>query len=289
MSRLLQVVLAIVGLVLTAVLQNASNRNAEVQNAQGLVQLYTQEISAALETCNPAMLQVAQDSAIELNQLRARGILRGSTDFEAHVLQVSETMPNCVASGASQTGGEPTTVPGSTSPPAADVTTATPVAPELVAQSRNLELRGMERSVVLSAPSSSSAASADRSAARSFAVLASYAVSDPATFDGTQGAAAHFNQLTSAAAAEGLQVQVYRTAVSNHFAIVIPAETEAAANDLVQRARRMGWAPDAFVQVERGWVQCSEPGTPGGLRSCAGSAINRETSGRIARQRTAPN
>jgi hypothetical protein len=281
MSRLLQVVLAIVGLVLTAVLQNASNRNAEVQNAQGLVELYTQEISAALQTCNPSLLYVAQDHAVELDLLRDRGILRGETDFTDHVKAVRDTMA-CVAAGAAQTGGEPTTVAGASSP-AAD---AAPVAPELIAQSRNLELRGMERQVEASASVSDVArAEVERSAAgeRSFAVLASYAVSDPATFDESSGAAAHFAQLVAAAGGSGLDVQLYRTSVSNHFAIVIPADSPDAARDLVTRARTNGWAPDAFAQVERNWVRCPEPITSVTLRVCAGPAVNRRTEGNVAR------
>lgn len=274
MSRLLQVVLAIVGLVLTAVLQNASNRNAEVQNAQGLVELYTQEISAALQTCNPSLLYVAQDHAVELDLLRDRGVLRGQTDFTDHVSEVRDTMA-CVAAGAAQTGGEPTTVAGMSSPAAE----AAPVAPELVAQSRNLELRGMERQAEnsLAGSVSTERARTDSRESRSFAVLASYAVSDPSTFDANAGAAAHYTQLAAAAGAEGLQVQVYRTSISNHFAIVIPADTEGAARDLVSQARRMGWAPDAFVQVERNWVQCPTPQTAEGLRACAGTAISRPT------------
>ncbi len=270
MSRLLQVVIAIVGLVLTFVLQQASNRNAEVQNAQGLVQLYTQEVAAALQTCNRPLLQVAQDHAIELNRLRQRGILKGNTDFEAHVVLVDETMSSCVAAVAAQAAApEPmaTTRSFDLAPPQ-----AAPVDPALVAQSRNLELRGIERQAAQAAP-----AAEGRAARRSFAVLASYGVSDPSTYDDNVGAAAHYNQLASAVSSAGLQVEVYRTSISNHFAIVIPANSVDQARDLVSRARREGWAPDAFSQAERGWVRCAAPSTADGLRQCAGAAVNRET------------
>jgi hypothetical protein len=265
------------------VLQNASNRNAEVENAQGLLSLYTQEISAAIQSCNPAMLMVAQETAEELDRLKDRGLIRGETVYAEHVLEVQRTMPACVAAGQAQVP-EPTTADVQGSAPAA------PVAPELVAQSRNLELRAVERQVAQSS-SGSVNASAPADTGRSFAVLSSYAVSDESTYSAESGAVAHYNQLASAAAAEGLQVQVYRTAASNHFALVLPADSFDAARDLVTRARTNGWAPDAFAMSSRpsdqysavGWTRCPEPISAESLRACAGSEINRPTQGRVAR------
>lgn len=291
MSRLLQVILAIVGLVLTVVLQQASNRQAQVQNAQGLVQLYTQEVAAALQTCNLPMLQVAQNTATELNDLRALGILNSKTDFEQHVIEVGETLSSCAAVDAAQqsvavaTPAPAPTNSGATTSPAAE---PAPVAPELIAQSRNLELRGAElRSNESIADSIANSRGTDAEAAgTNYAVLASYAVSTAATYDETQGAAAHYRQLQAAAQAAGLEVQVYRTRVSNHFAIVIPAASEQAARDVVTQARAAGWAPDAFVQAERDWVRCPNPDNASGLRACAGNAIRSPTRGPVAR--TAP-
>jgi hypothetical protein len=272
MSRLLQVVIAVVGLVLTFVLQQASNRNSEVQNAQGLVQLYTQEVASALQTCNLPMLQVAQDHAIELNRLRTIGVLPGNTDFEAHVVLVGDTMTSCVAAGGAQAGTPETTTMAAEAPAPA------PIDSNLVAQSRNLELRGVERQMA----QSSAPAAADGASGRSYAVLASYPVSDDATYDAQTGLAAHYNQLASAVASQNMHVEVYRTSISNHFAIVIPADSEAAANDIVSRARREGWSPDAFVQMERRWVRCQTPTTEG-LRACAGTARRVPTRGVVAR------
>src|SRR5262245_11516306 len=132
MSRLLQVALAIVGLLLTWVLQDASNRNAQVENAQGLVQLYTQEVTAALQTCNLPMLQVAQNTGRELNELRARHIRKSETDFAAHVVDVGETLSTCAARSAAQ-GGTVAPTPGGAT--LSTTETPAPVAPELMAQS----------------------------------------------------------------------------------------------------------------------------------------------------------
>jgi len=277
MSRLLQVALAIVGLLLTWVLQDASNRNAQVENAQGLVQLYTQEVTAALQTCNLPMLQVAQNTARELNDLRARHILKSETDFEAHVVDVGETLSTCAARSAAQ-GGTVAPTPGGAT--LSTTETPAPVAPELMAQSRNLELRGAE---LQEEDSSQASRRADATPRQSFAVLASYAVSTASTYDEHLGAAAHFNQLAAAAREAGLEVQVYRTRLSNHFAIVIPAASEQAARDLITQARTSGWATDAFVQVERNWTRCQDPSTPDGLRACAGNAIRQPTRGPLAR------
>jgi hypothetical protein len=63
---------------------------------------------------------------------------------------------------------------------------------------------------------------------------------------------------------------VYRTG-TGHFAIVLRPDppTRDAARELTLLARREGWATDSFVQVERDWVQCKEPGSIDGLRACA--------------------
>ncbi len=280
MSRLLQVVLAIVGLVLTVVLQQASNRQSQVQNAQGLVQLYTQEVAAALQTCNLPMLQVAQNTATELNDLRALGILKSKTDFERHVIDVGETIQACAARDAAVQSVATAMTPTDGAAPAPPSTEDAPVAAELMAQSRNLELRGAElRSSQASVSDNLSRGAPETAGRRIFAVLASYAVSTAATYDERLGAAAHYNQLATAARAAGLEVQVYRTRISNHFAIVVPAASEQAARDVVTQARTGGWASDAFVQAERNWVQCSEPSTPQGLRACAGDAVRQPTRG----------
>lgn len=296
MSRFLQVILAMVGLVLTAVLQLASNRNAEVQNAQAQVQLYAQLVSAALERCNLPMLYVAQDTAQELNDLRDRGVIRGNTDFESHLEEVRSTMTNCAATAPAIDPSAPpqqnaaATTPTQAAPaPAAE---AAPIAPEFVSRSQNLELRGIERRVEQQQNQDQQAQPGeqtrrDATAGRYYAVLASYAVGDRATYDTAQGLVTHFNQLTRATQDAGVQLQVYRTTVSNHFAIVIAADSDTAARDLVNRARSMGWAPDAFIQPERDWVRCENPSSLEGLRACAGSAINRGTSS-VLRRAPAP-
>jgi hypothetical protein len=281
MSRFLQVVLALVGLVLTAVLQLASNRNAEVQNAQGLVQLYTQTVSAALERCNLSLLYPAQDTAQELNALRDRGILRGATDFNAHLEEIRSSMTSCaaVAPPMVATMAPEQSAQAGPAAPVQQMAEAAPIAPEFVSRSQNLALRGIERRIEQQQMRDSPAAATDAAQAPHYAILASYSVSDRSTYDDAAGAAAHFNRLAAATSDAGVQLRVYRTDASNHFAIVLVAENgaEGAARELVAQARRLGWSPDAFVQAENNWTLCPNPRTVEGLRACAGDAINRRS------------
>ncbi|HVY03008.1 MAG TPA: hypothetical protein VG983_05070, partial [Caulobacterales bacterium] len=129
--------------------------------------------------------------------------------------------------------------------------------------SKNLELRLAESE----APAPARAAKGEGY----YAVLASYGVDDKSTYDPQLGIVAHYNKLAPVAKEKGLTLQMVRTKISNHFALVLVGAppTRDSARQLVLTARREGWAGDAFVELNRGWVTCDNPGTEAGLEACA--------------------
>lgn len=283
MSRLLQVIIAIAGLAITIMLHLAAERNQEAQARQTYVAQFTQTLAHAIATCNPTMISLAIEAATEIDEIN------GDSTYANRVAEVQGTCGNAVvaqqmAEGAPMTeqveAEPPSSAPstGSSSPPPAvtrptarDVasnegaTLALPPQQQLEVATRNLELQ-REEIVPRRARSAESGGY--------YAVLASYSTRDPVTFNEGRGAPAHYNALVQATSNDGVTVRVYRTNVSNHYAIVLVPDpaTEEAARELMTRARREGWSTDAFVQQDRGWVACENPSTVEGLRACGGTA-----------------
>lgn len=91
---------------------------------------------------------------------------------------------------------------------------------------------------------------------RYFAVLGSY----PATQEGLLTAKKDKDKLVIALSKEkdslNYRLFIYKTKISNNYAIVLNAATEdrAMANNWVAHAKRLGLANDAFTQQDRGWT-----------------------------------
>jgi hypothetical protein len=102
-----------------------------------------------------------------------------------------------------------------------------------------------------------------------YAVLSSYAdgeeeyvVDDVAKFT---------KRIGELAGAPAFRLEVYRTKISKHFAVVLRPEAgqRDAARDLAAKARELGFASDAFVQEDRGWMLCGSPSSVDQLKTCA--------------------
>lgn len=120
-------------------------------------------------------------------------------------------------------------------------------------------------------PTPAGAAEANRAETISgvwMAVLASYA-------DGEEGFAVERLAKERARAAD-LNIEIYRTSISGHYALVsAPADgREASAQALVRYARERGVARDAFPQVARRWRLCAQPTSVEGLKACAAAVGN---------------
>jgi hypothetical protein len=127
---------------------------------------------------------------------------------------------------------------------------------------RNLELKSQEIG--------SKMAPSKEIARRWFAVLASYKVGEEEKF--VVEDVARFNKMLKEGGSTSLKVGVYRTKLSNHYAIVLtPADGDAdrtSARTLAGRARELGLSPDSFVQEDRDWVPCTAVATIEQVQSC---------------------
>lgn len=284
MSRLLQVIIAIAGLAITIMLHLAAERNQESQARQTYVAQFTQTLAHAIATCNPTMIGLAIEAAAEVDEIN------GDSTYVDRVAEVQGTCGNpVVAQQIAEAAPAPAPAPDTAAPPppaststgassapitrptardvAANESTAValPPAQQIQVATRNLEL---QRDEIL--PRNQRNAETGGY----YAVLASYSPRDRITFDAGRGLAAHYNTLLEATQGDNVTLRVFRTSISNHFAIVLEPQggTQEAARELMSRARSEGWAPDAFVQQERGWVACENPSTVDGLRACAPAA-----------------
>ena len=127
---------------------------------------------------------------------------------------------------------------------------------------RNLELKSQEIG--------SKMAPSKEIARRWFAVLASYKVGEEEKF--VVEDVARFNKMLKEGGSTSLKVGVYRTKLSNHYAIVLtPADGDAdrtSARTLAGRARELGLSPDSFVQEDRDWTACQAVATVEQVQSC---------------------
>lgn len=260
MSRFLQVIIALMGLAITGVLGYASVRNESLQSKHALLSLFSESISVARTTCDPGMLFVAQDAVAGLEELGA------GNQYRDRLEEISASIQACAATQGTTASSVAVAAPAPAPyarPDRGALEEAAPIAPDMAAQSSNLELRQAEivQQKIAPAPSSET---------RNLTVLASYAVDDATTYDPERGAVAHYLKLREATKDANVKLEVYRTTVSNHFAIVLAPENgeRRAAFKLLMEARRMGWSPDAFVQIDRDWKPCSDPSTIEGLKAC---------------------
>lgn len=290
MSRFLQVVLALVGLLISGVMGLVSQRSESLQSRHALLALFGQSISVARTTCDLDMTFVAEDALARIEELENTRWTVTSSERAQNLDSLEKYRDNlglvrntitggCVAAPAAVAATNSITQAAPGDAPAIDaddavrsLSGAEPPRPAAQEQAQDLALRSLASQSENLALRSALTASPQRGNGKFFVVLASYAIGDESTYDSNVGAVAHYTQLVSATRSANVPVQVFRTRISRHFAIALgPTEgmTRDAARELVGRARSEGWAQDAFVQEERGWTHCDNPGSNESLRACA--------------------
>lgn len=287
MSRLLQVIIALVGLAITAVLGLASERSESLQARHTLIGLFTETISTARSSCDADLADMAQFALEQLAGLESSKRLlltaedRADRDnTQALIAKYQDIMAGVkgtIESGACGTASvasapayqaeayaPQSSASGGAAPP--------PPAPPVLSQApatANMDLRRAERvglPQVVAEAARARVSVGDNEAAEAtsaggyYAVLASYGIDEPITYT-SRGVVADYRRLSQAAGAEGLQVKVFQTHESDHYAIVLvpDGQSRAGARELVAAARARGWSRDAFVQLNRGWVECANP------------------------------
>jgi hypothetical protein len=295
MSRLLQVVIALVGLAITGVLGLASERSEGLQARHTLIGLFTETVATARTTCDADLAEMAQFALEQLQQLEtSKRLLLTAEDradrentqallskYQDIMAGVKGTIDSGACAGTAIASVEPASSSldnlGAGGGASAQPSPAPPILSQAPAQT-NMEFRRAERiqlPEVLErarqqrrapaqgeAQDTSPAPGATTTAEGGYyAVLASYAVGDPATYDSQRGVVSDYRRLSAAARAEGATVQVFRAAQSDHFAIVLVPQglSRDGARELVAMARTRGWSRDAFVQDANQWVACAEP------------------------------
>ncbi len=269
MSRLLQVVIALVGLAITGLLGVSAERSENLQAKHALLALFSDSLAVARSTCDVDMTFVAQDALNRLERLETSSLaitprdneerrqnLESVAGYKDNLAAVQSTITAaCAANLAApapiaQAPAPQTQSGGRVLAQAPDVAASVAAPAPTIA---NLELRQAE---------SKQETVQDLPRARGYyAVLASYAVDDAKTYDRDLGVSRHYARLLAATRGAEGTLRLYRTRQSNHFAIVLATErpTRDAARNLVTIARANGWASDAFLQVDRDWQQCENP------------------------------
>lgn len=295
MSRLLQVIIALVGLAITGVLGLSSERSESLQARHTLIGLFTETVATARTTCDGDLAEMAQFALSQLEALEAKPRLfltpedradRDSTQaLLAEYQDIMARVKGTIDSGSCRATVTPTAPtdniatadPAPTAPPV-----AAPAAPAPATAAANVELRRAERlrlpSDILLRPGAptrdagrSEEAAAPAQADGYYAVLASYPIDQDYTYDSTRGVVAHFRRLQAVARQSGETVQVFQTHSSNHFAIVLVPEgrTRDNARSLVAMARARGWSREAFVQAASDWTACAQPEQISRRQACA--------------------
>ncbi len=304
MSRLLQVVIALVGLAITGVLGLASERSEGLQARHTLIGLFTETVATARTTCDADLAEMAQFALEQLQQLEtANRLLLTAEDradrentqallskYQDIMAGVKGTIDSGACAGTAIASVEPAAASSDSFGSGAGASPQPSPAPPILSQApaqTNMEFRRaeriqlpdvIERARQRRAPASGAQDEAPAPGTASvaadggyYAVLASYAVDDPATYDGQRGVVADYRRLSAAAREEGATVQVFRTSQSNHFAIVLTPQglSRDGARELVAMARTRGWSRDAFVQDANQWVACAEPERISRANTCA--------------------
>jgi hypothetical protein len=274
MNRFFQAMIALSGLAITMLLglqsveaQNRATENERLQARYAFMALFSEQTSLALQECKATPLVFLQI---------AHSNLPGATDsdrsFKAEFAEQLKTAEDEVSVCSSSSESEPpiqqeAPQPGAGGPAPAPVQQ---VAPDVATISANTSLRAEESSAKAAARADSPPASDDApsAAVRWYAVLASYkpgaedkyALQDYANF---QKAIATYGGVPG-------KLEVYRTSISDHYAIVLTPSggDKGGALKLAALARNQKWAADAFVQDDRNWTPCPDPGTPEGLAAC---------------------
>lgn len=297
MSRLLQVVIALVGLAITGVLGLASERNEALQSRHTLIGLFTETVSTARSECDRDLAEMAELTLERLNQLEARPRLlfteeerldHASTQIAIERYQdIMAGVKGTIDAGCTEQAPQLASAQPQQPTEPAQVDTPDPAILSQAPLTANVELRRAEQmqlpqaaEVAVNQGRISDAARIDPGALRTqivggefYAVLASFAVGDAVTYDARRGVVADYRRIRAAAQPEGIDVRIFQTQ-SNHFAIVLAPEglTREGARGLVSVARTRGWSRDAFVQAARNWTACPQPERISPRNACTAQA-----------------
>lgn len=86
-----------------------------------------------------------------------------------------------------------------------------------------------------------------------FTVIGSF---DTYNLDKAEQKAAELSETIKKATGDSLKVSIYKTKFSSHYAIVVgKAQSKELADQLAYKARKLGWAKDAYSQIDRDWKQ----------------------------------
>jgi hypothetical protein len=297
MSRLLQVVIALVGLAITGVLGLASERSESLQIRHSLIGLFTETVSSARTNCDQGLASMAVGALQQLESLEANRFVLTPGDREdrakiqallANYQDYMAEVQGTIVSGGCRAGAvalaSTSTSTGSGAGPAATGQPASSVLAQIRPEA-NAAIRQYEQQVQMQAqaPAEPAAAADDRGASPApadieigeraraqlrvpveayYTVLASYPVGDDATYDPDRGVVANYQRLRRSAAEENLNVAVFQTGSSNHYAIVLVGQAAGSRSDArrnVVTARTRGWSSGALVQPARDWSQCPQP------------------------------
>lgn len=297
MSRLLQVVIALVGLAITGVLGLASGRSEALQARHTLIGLFTETVSAARTNCDAGLAQMAVGALQQLENLEADRLVLTASDrrdkeqsqvllanYQDYMAEVQGTIDSGACHSPSvASADEPAAA--SAAPSAGSGAGAVLGAPASVfaeVARNNIELRRYEQQVQQSqvrrsdevaapAPADGQPAPAATDAEEApaqqrvnepsgyYAVLATYGVDEPMTYDAERGVVAHYRRLRSSV--DGANVQMFQTGATNSFVIVAASSggSRIDARRQVANARARGWSPSALVQPARDWTACAQP------------------------------
>jgi hypothetical protein len=272
MNRFFQAIIALSGLAITMLLglqsidaQNRATENERLQARYAFMELFSEQTALALQGCKGAPLvflrvahsnlpaKIPEDRDFK-DQIEAQ---LKTVEDEVDICGQSEVLPPVQQAPQPQPGGP------ATPPPAVQQS-----APEVATTSNNTSLRAEETAIKGGAGSTNAPAPGPAPAARWYAVLASY---KPGAED--KYALQDYVNFEKAIAAYGSipgRLEVYRTSISNHYAIVLtpPGGDKGGALKLAALARNQKWAADAFVQDDRNWTPCPNPGTAESLAAC---------------------
>lgn len=297
MSRLLQVIIALVGLAITGVLGLASERNEALQSRHTLIGLFTQTVSTARSSCDRDLAEMAELTLERLNQLEARPrfmlteeerLDHASTQIAIERYQdIMAGVKGTIDAGCTENATPAPTQAAPAPEEAAPVDAPDPAILSQAPVTANVEMRRAEQiqlpeaaEIAVTRGRANDIVAADRGDFRTqialgeyYAVLASYAVGDAVTYDARRGVVADYRRIRAAAERDGIDVQMFQTQ-TNHFAIVLVPEglSRDTARRLVSLARTRGWSRDAFVQAARGWTACETPERISPQSACAAPA-----------------
>jgi hypothetical protein len=295
MNRFFQALIALSGLVITGLLgyQTATNTErqtnlADAENKYTLIALFSDQFYAALDRCDPDLMRIAVDAANELSEVHGEDqyleyTATSGSKLEACNVTPIEDQPDSTDQPNQGPGpGIPSVPPNiSTQPSPAPAPAPAPrqqPSPEAPPQqqqqqqavvdinpARNLELRQEEGYLKKGAVRGGQAASEGRW----YAVLASYKPGEEESY--AVADVQKFRKVIAESKTPGLDVQVFRTSLSDHYAIVLASAdgSRESARDLAATARSLGLSNDSFVQDDRNWTRCDQTDSVAGLSACA--------------------